>query len=144
MPTWTIALAVGHQAIDDQHRELFARADDLIAAMIKRRALAETRPLMGFLRAYCLEHFSLEERLMQTARYPGAVAHGRMHREFERRFAEIEGHMSAHGPTAVVVLDIKDLIRGWLVQHIGTVDVKLASYLNREAPRPGGEPSGAS
>lgn len=64
---------------------------------------------MGFLRDYCLEHFSLEEQLMQTARYPSAVAHGRMHREFERRFAEIEGHMSAHGPTAVVVLDIKDL-----------------------------------
>ncbi len=129
MPTWTAAMAVGHDGIDAQHRELFARADDLIDAMMQGRAAAETEQLLVFLRDYCREHFSTEEQLMAAHRYPLAKAHAMQHREFERRFKELEAEVAGRGATALSILGLKDLIRGWLVDHIATVDVKLASAL---------------
>jgi hemerythrin len=129
MPTWTPALAVGHAIIDDQHRELFARADDLIEAMMKGRAAQEMHQLLVFLRDYCTDHFGTEERLMVSQRYPSVEAHKLAHREFERRFQLMEKAMAAKGATAQVVLDVKDLIRGWLVNHIGSIDVQLATFL---------------
>lgn len=129
MPTWTPNLAVGHALIDEQHQELFRRADELIDAMMNGRAAAEMEELLVFLREYCRDHFGAEERLMVSRRYPLLESHRMAHREFERRFAEIEQGMAAKGATAQVVLDTKDLIRGWLVNHIGTVDTKLSAFL---------------
>jgi hemerythrin len=130
MPTWTPAIAVGHTLIDQQHQELFARADQLLEAMQQGRAGEELTSLLEFLKAYVHEHFGTEERLMASKGYPAVVAHRAQHAEFVRRFEEDRAAFIAKGATAMVVLDIKDLIRGWLVNHIGTVDVKLAGFLN--------------
>jgi hemerythrin len=135
MPTWNAALSVGHPVIDDQHRELFARADELIDAMMQGKAAAEMEELFVFLRDYCREHFSTEEKLMVATRFPGAVAHLALHREFVRQFKELEDLMAEKGATSLVVLGTKDLIRGWLVNHIGTVDQQLAAHLRGQAAR---------
>ncbi len=129
MPTWTPSLATGYATIDEQHQELFARADTLIDAMMQGKAAAEMRQLVIFLGDYCRDHFAMEEQLMAKTKYPMALNHGQAHRVFEQRFKAIEQVLAEKGPTAKVVLDTKDLIRGWLVEHIGTVDVKLANFL---------------
>lgn len=129
MPTWTPSLAVGHATIDEQHQELFRRADDLIDAMMNGRAAAEMNQLLAFLRDYCRDHFGTEERLMAACRYPMIEPHRMAHREFERRFAAIEKAMSEKGATALLVLETKDLIRGWFVNHIAAVDTRLAAFL---------------
>jgi len=133
MPTWNASIAVGHALIDEQHQELFRRADDLIEAMLKGRAAAEMKQLLVFLRDYCRDHFGTEERLMVSKIYPAIEQHRLAHREFERRLQEIEQDMAARGATAQVVLTTKDLIRGWLVNHIGSVDAKLAAFLKARA-----------
>lgn len=129
MPTWIPSMAVGHATIDEQHQELFRRADDLIDAMMNGRAAGEMRQLLLFLRDYCRDHFGMEEGLMASTGYPVAEAHRIAHREFERRFAAIEKAMAEKGPSAAVILDTKDLIRGWLVDHIAAVDTRLAAFL---------------
>ncbi len=133
MPTWNPTLSVGHPDIDEQHQELFRRADELIDAMMKGRAAGEMKQLLLFLSDYCRDHFGMEERLMTVKGYPGVEAHKLAHREFERRFQELERDMATRGATAQVVLDTKDLIRGWLVNHIGTIDARLAAYLRSRA-----------
>jgi hemerythrin len=137
MPTWTPAIAVGHALIDRQHQELFARADQLLEAMQKGRAGEELAELLQFLKSYVQEHFGTEERLMVSKGYPAVVAHRAQHAEFVRRFEEDLEAFTAKGATAMVVLDIKDLIRGWLVNHVSTVDVKLAGFLNAKEPATG-------
>ncbi len=129
MPTWNPSLATGHPTIDEQHRELFARADALIDAMLQGRAADEMAELVVFLGDYCRSHFAMEEQLMAGCRYPAALQHGLAHRQFERSLQEIERGLSERGATAQIVLQTKDLIRGWLVTHIGAVDTKLAAYL---------------
>jgi len=139
MPTWTPAIAVGHPVIDQQHQELFARADLLLEAMQQGRASAELGQLFEFLRSYVQEHFGSEERLMAAKSYPAIGVHKAQHAEFVRRLEEDLTAFKAKGPIASVVLDVKDLIRGWLVNHVSTVDVKLAAFLKAKAAvRPGG------
>ncbi len=137
MPTWNAAMAVGHRTIDEQHQELFRRADDLIDAMLNGRAAAEMDQLLGFLRDYCRDHFSTEERLMRETGYLLSVFHAAQHREFERRFREAEAAMAKHGATSMVVFELKGLIYSWLVDHIAVVDVKVAAHLAKVQQRQG-------
>jgi hemerythrin len=129
MPTWTPAIAVGHPVIDQQHQELFKRADELLAAMQEGRAAAQIEKLLAFLRDYVREHFGAEERLMAARAYPKLAAHKAQHAEFQRRFEEDADHFGEKGATALIVLDLRDLIRGWLVNHVSSVDKELAGYL---------------
>ncbi|HVO17635.1 MAG TPA: hemerythrin family protein [Anaeromyxobacter sp.] len=134
MPTWTSAIAVGHPTIDQQHKELFARADQLLEAMHQGRASAELAELFQFLGGYVREHFGTEERLMAAKVYPAMAGHKAQHGEFVRRLEEDLVAFRAKGATAAVVLDLSSLIRGWLVNHISTVDVKLADFLKAREP----------
>jgi hemerythrin len=134
MPTWTPAIAVGHPLIDTQHKELFSRADQLIDAMAQGRAATELAPLFEFLRSYVRQHFGSEERLMASVAYPAMAGHKLQHAEFVRRLEEDLKDFKAKGAVSAVVLDVKDLIRGWLVNHIATVDVKVAAYLKTKEP----------
>jgi hemerythrin len=130
MGSWNSKLAVGNAAIDEQHRALFEHADGLLEAMRQHRAPAEVATLLLFLRDYCRSHFAMEEGIMAANLYPHREGHAAQHREFERRFKVIEEHIAERGPTALAILDLKDLIRGWLVSHIGSIDQRLADYLS--------------
>lgn len=136
MPTWTPTYAVGHALIDAQHQELFSRADALLEAMHEGRAGGELGGLLEFLGAYAVEHFGAEEQLMRTARYPATASHQAEHAQFIRRYRENLETFRRSGATSLVVLDTRDMIRGWLVHHVCTVDVQLAAYLR------GGEAAG--
>jgi len=133
MPTWTQAIAVGHPLIDQQHKELFARADDLLEAMAAGRAGDELEELLAFLRDYVRVHFATEEKLMAEKKYAGLFAHKGQHEEFERRFREDEEGFKRRGSTSMIVLDLRDLIRGWLVDHVCSVDRALARFLEQQA-----------
>lgn len=129
MPSWTPAYAVGHPLIDRQHQELFRRSDALLDAMHGGRAGAELGPLLEFLERYVVEHFASEEQLMDATRYPATAGHRGQHAEFVRRFQASSATFRARGATAAVVLELRDMLREWLVAHICTADVQLAAFL---------------
>jgi hemerythrin len=129
MPTWSPKLAVGVPAIDSQHKELFARADKLLTAMSQGKSAQEVKPLLEFLDDYCSRHFASEEKLMREKKYPALQEHVSHHATFTKQFQEIVGHFHSKGPSITVSLGIQKLVCGWLVQHIGAVDAKLAGFL---------------
>ncbi len=127
MPTWTQKLVLGVPAIDAQHRELFARADALLAAMSQGKSAHEVKPLLSFLDDYCSRHFASEEKLMRELNYSGLREHVAQHTVFTRQFQEIVANFQIKGPSITVSLGVQRLVSGWLVQHIGAVDTKLAA-----------------
>ncbi len=133
MPTWNAGLAVGVPAIDSQHRELFSRVDTLLDAMKAGRPAEEAKSLFAFLEDYCVEHFGTEERLMTKLSYPELSDHLTHHAHFVKQFAALKGDLLAKGPSITVTLGIQQLVCGWLVKHIGTIDKRLAAWVN--APR---------
>jgi len=93
---WTPALAVGVSAIDQQHKELFDHVAKLIDAM-KNSDAAEVGRLMDFLGAYVVEHFRMEEGLMQRYAYPTTRCTGPPTSGSSGTTASCEGSSSPRG-----------------------------------------------
>jgi hemerythrin len=125
---WTADLAVGDADIDDQHRELFRRAERLIAAL-REGDRAEVLPTLAYLEAYVVHHFEGEERLMRELGYPGLAEHADAHRAFRHAFAEMVADFEARGPTALVALTLHNRLSEWLREHLGGVDLALGRFL---------------
>jgi hemerythrin len=136
MPTWNPNLAIGVKAIDAEHRELFGRAEALLAAMRERRSVQEVQPLLQFLDDYCAGHFQREEQLMRGKGYPGLTDHAARHIGFREQLQSLLVRFQARGATAAVTLETQELLSA-IAHHIRSEDTKLAKFLERSA---GGEP----
>lgn len=133
---WTSGLEVGVDEIDEQHQELFRRAERLIHAL-KAGDRGEVEPLLSYLSDYVLSHFDCEERWMEQVEYPGLEAHRDAHRRFKDDFQEMAREYRRKGPTPLVALTIHNWLADWLRQHIGGSDVALARWLRAQGIRLG-------
>jgi hemerythrin len=131
VPSWTPDLALGVDAIDRQHRELFRRADRLLAAMQEGR-LDQIPRMLQFVDDYATEHFAVEEDLMRDRGYPGRADHEAEHRLFLVHFGDVVEAFRARGETAAVAIALQRLVHGWLRIHVGSTDRKLAAFLHAD------------
>lgn len=131
---WTPALSVGIPAVDEQHQELFRRAERLVVAL-RSGDRGEVIPLLAYLDAYVADHFAAEERLMKEAGFPGLEAHAADHLRFRQDLAAVARDLRRTGPTALVALTVHNWLSDWLRMHIGGVDRELGRFVQ---DRPGG------
>lgn len=125
---WTSGLRVGIDEIDEQHQELFRRAERLILAL-KAGDRGEVEPLIRYLSDYVVSHFECEERWMARAEYPGLAAHRDAHVRFRDAFREMTREYQRKGPTPLMALTVHNWLADWLKQHIAGSDVALARWL---------------
>ena len=125
---WTTTLAVGVAPIDEQHQELFRRAERLILAL-RAGDRSEVEPVLRYLADYVVSHFECEERWMAQVEYPGLEAHRDAHRRFRDDFQEMTREYQRKGPTPLVALTVHNWLSDWLVRHIAGADVELAGWL---------------
>lgn len=126
---WTSTLATGVTEIDDQHREIFRRADQLSGACSEGKGREEVLRLLGFLEDYIREHFAQEERLQLKKAYPGYAAHKSQHTRFIADVSRLKGAFETEGATLSLVIMTNRTLISWLVQHISKTDRELAAYL---------------
>ena len=98
MSAWTPALLTGHPLIDEQHKEIFARVERLREAM-ERGDPTEVTRLLDFLGRYVVEHFSAEEAVMVSSRFPRHDAHRAQHANFVRDWVAMKQEVAPRGPT---------------------------------------------
>jgi len=127
--TWTKSLAVGFGRIDDQHKELFSRYNDLIAACTAGKGKEEIISMLDFLAEYVTSHFAEEERYMMRYRYPEQVSHRQQHREMVATVEEVRRELREEGPTVAVITMINHTLLNWLIRHVKQTDVELARFL---------------
>jgi hemerythrin len=125
---WHTALAVGHPGIDEQHREMFRRAQALVDALT-RRDRAEVARHFEFLGGYAIEHFGDEERLMLETGYPGHGVHRAEHQRFIRDYRALSGLFERHGIVPALTVRASTWLADWLERHIGGADQRLAGHL---------------
>lgn len=133
---WGPQVAVGHPEIDGQHRTLITLVNELHAAVA---AGAGREALMGrlvALRRFSARHFAWEERMMALT--PGAHSddHVALHAALLGDLDRVLGHLR-DGRYETVEDLLCTYVKHWLLQHIGTLDRRLAeSLLAAEAVRP--------
>ena len=132
---WSEDLAVGHQLIDSQHRQIFAHFDAFLTACNRQQGREQLQELFGFLESYAASHFAAEEELMRERAYPAAAAHISQHRGFCLKFAELQRELASTGPTVELLVVTAKTMVYWLSEHIRHTDRAFATYL-ATAPAP--------
>jgi hemerythrin len=125
---WTPALAVGVDEIDEQHRELFRRVDDLEDAIVARDDQGALR-MLRFLEEYVRVHFAAEEGLMAALRYPALGGHRTQHAAFNTAVQSIARALDRDGATAALVLQLEREVTSWLRDHVFTADVAFGKFV---------------
>ena len=126
---WTDDLTVGVNEIDNQHKELFKRVNDLSQAMWQGEGKEESARLLFFLGDYVVTHFGTEERLMNLRNYPDFKAHKSIHDKFVKDLEGLKAQFSSGEITSSMVIKVLDETCNWLRAHIKGVDKKLGNFL---------------
>lgn len=84
------------------------------------------------LASYVDEHFSNEEKFMESFDYPALDEHRRIHENFKRSFRDQQPLIAAYDDVAFRKA-LSDAF-AWIISHIGKTDRKYASfYLSKSA-----------
>jgi methyl-accepting chemotaxis protein len=132
-------MSTGVQSIDEQHQELIGMINRLHRACQAGTGKDELGQMMQFLGQYVQTHFRHEEGLMEQHQCPAKAKNKIAHQRFLKTFAKLAADFEAKGASTTVLLDLRQLVADWLVNHICAVDTKL-----RGAPAPAPESLPAS
>jgi hemerythrin len=124
--TWSSKYSVGVEALDNQHKTLMKVLNELHAASMRGKAGEVAGPLLRQLVSLANEHFSAEERLMESTGFPGVAEHRPKHRELSGKIAEF---VSRHEKgDATMYTELLYFMRDWLYSHMQVEDSKYAPW----------------
>ncbi len=131
---WTKDLSVGVEKIDEQHRELFAKINDLVAAIKSHTCKYKIGDVMKFLEDYVVFHFGEEEKFMREFYYPGYKRHRAQHEEFMRNLEKLKEELpkleDGKKPGSYdLSVETNQIVVNWIIEHISKVDKSLGKFL---------------
>lgn len=126
---WSEDLSVGVKEIDNQHKELFNRINDLHAAMNQGRGREVITELIKFLEEYVVIHFGTEEKYMTRYAYPEYPSHKKQHEWFTKELSDTKNKLKEKGPAVHIVVHSNYLLYDWWVNHIKKIDKALGIFL---------------
>lgn len=129
---WTERLRVGVEEIDNQHKELFKRINNLLDACTQGKGKDEVLNTLRFLDDYVTVHFTAEERLQQKYNYPDYVSHKAQHAEFIKNISDIKKAVEEEGAGLHLVIRTNRTVVDWLINHIGKMDKKVGALLKEK------------
>jgi hemerythrin-like metal-binding protein len=131
---WTKDLSVGIEEIDEQHKELISRINDLVDSVRQHVCKYKIGDVIKFLEEYIFVHFGDEEGLMKKYGYPDYPAHKAQHEYFIREFADLKIELEKleggkkRGSYDLSV-ETNRIVVDWILDHIAKVDKRLGAYL---------------
>jgi len=125
---WDKTFAVGHEQIDEQHRQLFAALNNLVKACFSSNRV-EFNGGISFLAKYVDKHFSDEEVIQKEYGYPDYPAHRKIHEDYKAAVKTLGAKWISWGPTEQSLNEIREHVGGWLINHIKGQDVKIGAYI---------------
>jgi hemerythrin-like metal-binding protein len=131
---WTEDLSVGIEEIDEQHKELIIRINDLVDSVRQHSCKYKIGDVIKFLEDYIIVHFGEEEGLMQKYGYPQYKAHKAQHEYFMGEFAELRKDLEKleggrkRGSYDLSV-ETNRIVVDWILDHIAKVDKILGAHL---------------
>jgi hemerythrin len=121
---WTKSLETGIDSIDNQHKELFNQIDILVDPGKANRV----RDTLDFLEKYIARHFSDEQAMHASSKYPKAAEHRGYHDKYIVVFRQLKDKYLKEGPTPANNIAVNKNVIGWLKDHILVHDKEFAEY----------------
>ena len=130
MSSWNDSLLIGVESIDNQHRDLVNRMDQLFAACCRGVGEDEAGDTIKFIVSYVNAHFKDEEELQSSYKYPDATAHKKLHADFVKRIIDLMQHLKA-GDSTDFADKVNKILIDWFITHIITEDKKIGAHIHK-------------
>jgi hemerythrin len=124
---WSAADAVFLPEIDAEHRAIFQAAAELQHAAEGSASKEKLLQILRGVLAQAEDHFTHEERLMQSARYLSFAWHKRQHDTLRKRAKKAMARI-AKGDRAAAV-EFVEFLGGWVRDHMSVADRMMGAYL---------------
>jgi hemerythrin len=126
---WDDRYSVGIPLIDGQHKQLIEMTNELYNACLEgtEAATSNFRSAIHCMVDYVKYHFSAEEKLLETSKYPDIAAHRREHESFVLKVLQDVRNFE-DGKKFVPNVFVRYL-KDWILAHIGVEDKKYAEYI---------------
>jgi hemerythrin len=130
--TWDDSLSVNVRMIDDQHKMLIQRLNDMAEAIDHNRGIEKISRTLSFMIEYTEFHFSTEIKHMTEQEYPGKDKHHELHGEFTSVLNNLIQDFEEEGATQLLADSIDTFLVNWLINHIKGPDVQFGKFLNEK------------
>lgn len=125
------SLVTGNVEIDEQHKEWIEKINRLLNCCEEGGGKVEAIKMLDYMADYTDFHFKAEEKLQEEVEYPSLDEHKKKHDEFRKAVGELyEMLQEEEGPSEAFVEAVKKNVVQWLISHIKSFDVSVASYIN--------------
>jgi len=125
--TWTPENEVFLTQVDAEHRDLFRLADELQQTIAGNAPPAELKQQMRRLVVHSEEHFSHEEWLMQSVKYPSYEWHKQQHDTARKRLKLFVPLIESGNLEAADLFF--EFLEGWLQDHTSLTDRMMAAHV---------------
>jgi hemerythrin-like metal-binding protein len=125
-PDWADVLDIGDPLLDEQHKQLFAIADDLMNAIARGEGEAALKSVFERLLAYTQYHFKEEEMHMERIGYPDRDVHTAEHVLLMMRVRTL-WRLIQNGEI-ITPQGVSVFINDWIVEHIMHKDELIGEY----------------
>jgi hemerythrin len=126
---WDDDILTGIKKIDNQHKGLFLRINELVANVEEINDEDSFSVALSYLKQYAVEHFETEAEYFRQFNYPFADEHLDEHKIFTDKIEEIEEKSKVFGSTMHLSIELNAYLINWWYSHLKTHDKKFALYL---------------
>lgn len=130
---WEEQWGTGVAGVDEQHKAIFCRFDELSAAIEAGGAQDAVEKLLHYLKDYADSHFADEEGLMLQLGYPGLEEQRAYHDAFRRNIEKLLEMLPADVPNKELAIRVDGLLVRYFINHIRKVDSKLGEFAKSHA-----------
>lgn len=124
---WHEAYESGNETIDLEHRALFDRCNDLLAAMLSGHPADEVGSLVNTFIQDVVQHFRDEENIVAASGYPGTSSHALLHRELSAKALRLAEHF--HDGTLEAGELFQFLAHDMVAKHVLGADREFFPYV---------------
>ncbi|MCD8198972.1 MAG: hemerythrin family protein [Phascolarctobacterium sp.] len=127
---FTPSLITGNEKIDNQHKELIKRANDLFKAIEGGGSKDKIQETLNFLAEYTTYHFADEEKLWTKGQIPTLLNHKKEHADLIEVVKGLQAKLATEGPSPEFEKQVYDSVVDWLYTHIKGSDHDACEYVN--------------
>lgn len=131
---WDDAFSCRIEMFDEQHRQLFTLANELLDTVNSNRDADhydEIIAALSSLKEYTVHHFQAEESLMEQHGYPKLMSHRMQHKRFLAKVQDLL-ERDIDQDQAEVSMELLTLLADWIQKHILEVDSLYGAFLNEK------------
>ena len=129
LPKWCDDYSIDNPMIDEQHKKLFELAGAVESIADRSVSKRKIKDLLTEFFHYMRDHFSDEEKYMESINYPELEPHRKIHKEIIKSMVHLIGSIKTTN-------DLKERLylisKQWLLEHILFEDMKISEFVRMQ------------